>query len=194
MSGWEPFVHFSSFNTHKKVPPSPPPAQTTPTSQTDFQSTSNESKVAVVAQLMKEHPHTSVHKKCKAFSFVWNNSENSWQELHCLKLAAKWVSYDMINKMLCKCCTQPFWARWSQACDGCHCRRQDLGTILRHFQQMQEQSMAGTNDLRHQICWPKCLSRKRMFTIFFNHQGSVVGDILPAKVTLCRNCLAQNHI
>ena len=62
MSGWEPFVHFSSFNAHRKVPPSPPPAQTTPTSQTDFQSTSNESKGAVVAKLMKEHPHICTQK------------------------------------------------------------------------------------------------------------------------------------
>ena len=39
----------------------------------------------------------------------------------------------------------------------------------------------GPNDQKHQIYQPRFQSRKRMFTIFFNHLGSLAVNVLPVN-------------
>ena len=54
-----------------------------------------------------------------------------------------------------------------------------------------KKSMSGSKQLDTKFAKPTFLSRKRMFTIFFNHNGPVAVDVWPAKSTITGSYHAQ---
>ena len=105
--------------------------------------------------------------KCKAFSFVWNSSRTSPQRASPSEagrnmgtpLADRWT-----KPSTCACCawpTQPFWASWTQRCDGCDHRR--YGTWVPYYgnpSKRRNKAWLGPNDQIQQLYKPGFQIRK----------------------------------
>ena len=159
---------------------------------------SNERNVAAVAKLVKEDPHVCIREISARLSLSYGTVHRIiHNDLHLRKLAAKWVPHklteeqkkqrvhaarDLLNRF------EPNGPkRLTDVVTGDETWVPFFGIASKRRNKV----WLGQNDQRHQICRKGFQSRKRLFTVFFNYQGSVAVDILPANTTVTGSYYAE---